>query len=157
RQVRAGLAKVARQVPTTARQRADWRKRFDELENDKEKLEVRLAQESDLYRRFHKLRQAKATDVAAALPPRTAFIDFLAYRHYTPPPKGRGEFLTTWKYLAFLLVKGHKPVLVDLGPVADIDQQVRAWRQAVTGQRSPTKPGRELARLLWQPLRKHLK
>src|SRR5215472_159503 len=32
-----------------------------------------------------------------------------------------------------------------------------AWRRAVTGHQSPAKPGQDLARLLWQPLRKHLK
>jgi CHAT domain-containing protein len=157
RRLRAGLAKVARQVPTDARQRADWRKRFDDLEKDKEKLEVRLAQESHLFRRFRKLRNATAKDVADALPPRTAFIDFLAYEHYTPSAKGKGKFLTNWKLLAFVLAKGRKPVLAELGSLAAINDQVRAWRQAVSRNQPPAKLGRKLARILWQPLRKQLK
>jgi CHAT domain-containing protein len=56
-----------------------------------------------------------------------------------------------------VLARGRKPVLVDLGPLAPIQKQVRAWRQAVTDNQSPAKPGQELARLLWQPLGKHLK
>jgi CHAT domain-containing protein/tetratricopeptide (TPR) repeat protein len=157
RQVRAGLGKLAREVPATASQRADWRERFDDLEKDKERLEVRLARESDLYRRFQQLRDATAKQVADALPAKTAFIDFLFYRHSSPPPEGKGALLTETKLLAFVLIRGQKPSLVRFQATEKITQELHNWRQAVVNRQPPDKPARELSRRLWQPLRKHLK
>jgi CHAT domain-containing protein/tetratricopeptide (TPR) repeat protein len=156
RRVRASLATVSRQAPATREQQADWRGRFDALQKDKEQLEVSLAQQSGAFRRFHQLRDATATEVAATLPANVAFIDFLFYTHYTPPPDGKGNWLTEARLLAFVLARGRDPVLVTLGDARPIMEAVAAWRQAVGKAQSPDKPGRELGRLLWAKLRPHL-
>jgi CHAT domain-containing protein len=156
RLLRASLAQVSRQTPTTPQQQKDWRKRFEELEKDKERLEVLLAQKSEAFRRFQKLRDASAKDVTAALPANTAFLDFLFYTHYTPPTKGKGEVGTETRLLAFVLTRDRAPVLVPLGPAGPIRQAVASWREAVADNQASNMPGRELSRRLWAPLRQHL-
>jgi tetratricopeptide (TPR) repeat protein len=109
RLVRAGLARISRQTPATKEQQKEWRQRFDALEKDKERLEVRLARRSEVFRRFQELRDASAQDVAAAVPPKAAFVDFLFYPHYTPPPEGKGKVRTETRLLAFVLTGGGIP------------------------------------------------
>jgi CHAT domain-containing protein/tetratricopeptide (TPR) repeat protein len=155
RQVCASLANVAYQTPATKKQREDWRKRFDDLEKDKEKLEVRLAQQSETFRLFLKLRDATVKDIAAALPANTAFIDFLFYTHSTPPPEGKGKMHTETRLLAFVLTRGQSPIVVPLGPAGPIERAVAAWRQAAVKGESPNRPGQELNRRLWGRLGKH--
>jgi CHAT domain-containing protein len=157
RQVCASLAKVSRQTPATKEQQQDWRKRFDDLEKEKEKLEVLLARKSETFRRFQKLRDATAKDVADALPAKTAFIDFLFYSHSTPPPEKKGKMRAETRLLAFVLSRGQAPVMVALGATGPIERAVAGWRQAVVKGQSPDRPGQALHRRLWVPLRKHLR
>jgi CHAT domain-containing protein len=159
RQRRAGLAGLARLSPATKEQQADWRRRFDDLERRKEELETQLAQRSDSFRQHLGLRQATAKQVADALSPRTALVDFLEYDHYGPPPEGKGKLKAEGRLLAFVLARGQDPVCVQLGPAEPVAQAVRAWRRPL--QSSP--PGRlddraaaELLGRVWRPLQKHL-
>jgi CHAT domain-containing protein len=159
RQHRAGLAHLARLTPATKEQQADWRRRFDDMERGKEELETKLALQSDSFRQYLDLRQATAQQVADALPPQTALVDFLEYTHYGPPPQGKGKLKTEGRLLAFVLARGREPVCVQLGPAQPVAQAVRAWRRPL--QSSP--PGRlddqaaaELLRHVWRPLQKHL-
>jgi CHAT domain-containing protein/tetratricopeptide (TPR) repeat protein len=156
RQVRAGLARLAGATPATAAQRQDWRKRFDALEKDKEKLEVRLAQESAAYRRFRALRRANAQQVIDVLPPQTVFIDLLFYTHNSMPPEKKGPLRGERRLAAFVLAKGQEPVMVDLKQAEPIARAVARWREAAVTNQVPDRPGQELARLVWQPLRRHL-
>jgi CHAT domain-containing protein len=153
---RAGLARLARALPATPQQRADWLRRFDRLERQKEDLETRLARRSAAYRRSLRLRRATASQVAKALPQKTAFVDFIAYTHYSPPPKRKGPWGRKTKFLAFVLVRGHSPVCVRLGPSAPVEKAVNAWRRAAARGQDPGATGAELARLVWRPLRPHL-
>jgi CHAT domain-containing protein len=159
RQRRAGLARLARLTPANREQQADWRRRFDDMERRKEELETQLALKSDSFRQYLDLRQATAKQVAEALPPQTALVDFLEYTHYGPPPEGKGGFTKEDRLLAFVLACGREPVCLPLGPAQPVAQAVRAWRRPV--QSSP--PGRlddkaagALLRRVWQPLHKHL-
>jgi CHAT domain-containing protein len=159
RQRRAGLARLARLTPATKEQQADWRRRFDDMERRKEELETQLAQKSDSFRQYLGLRQATARQVADALPPRTALVEFLEYSHCGPPPEGKGKLKTEGRLLAFVLARGREPVCLQLGPAQPVAQAVRAWRRPL--QSSP--PGRlddkaaaELLRRVWRPLQGHL-
>src|SRR5262249_1725055 len=71
--------------------------------------------------------------------------------------KKKGNFRFEPRLAAFLLRRGREPALVDLGPEAPIARAVAAWRLAAAGERSPDQEGRDLARLIWQPLAQHLK
>jgi CHAT domain-containing protein len=156
RRARAGLARLASQLPATPQAQADWRSLFARFEKEKEALEIQLARRSAAYLRWQKLRQADAAQVADALPRGAAFIDFLEYRHWSPPPTKKGRWDVEARLLAFVLRRQRAPVLVPLGPAQEIDRAVHAWRQAVQAHRDPGPAAAELAKRLWQPLRPHL-
>jgi tetratricopeptide (TPR) repeat protein/CHAT domain-containing protein len=155
-EARAGLARLLHAVPTTREGLARWRKDFDRLEADKERLEENLARQSAAYRDLRRLQQATAADVVKALAPGTALVDFFQYEHSLPPTRDRRQWSLQPRLLAFILTPGRDLVCVPLGPTDAIARAVGPWRQAVTSYRSPEQTGRELARLVWEPLRKHL-
>jgi tetratricopeptide (TPR) repeat protein/CHAT domain-containing protein len=159
RMIKAGLTHLARTTPVTAEQQADWRKRFDELDADKEKLEAELAHGSEAFRRFRELRHATVHQVSAALPPGAALVDFLQFTHATPSPERKGAFKFESRLLAFVLVAGREPTLEFLGSVEPVEKALQSWHRPV----QTVPPGRieedaahELAHRVWQPLEKHL-
>jgi CHAT domain-containing protein len=153
RQARAGLARLYQQQPANAAQRADWLKRFNEFEARKEQLEVELAGASDTYRRFRELRAATAEQVAVALPPGTALVDFVQHTYLTPPPEGKGPVQRDERLLAFVLAPGRPPACIVLGPADPIARLVQAWRHDLPDRRrDPQRAGAALAQRLWAPL-----
>src|SRR5262249_10812094 len=106
RQARAKLAHLASKPPADPKFQPAWLQRFRQAEDDKEQVEVRLAQQSVAYRRARALRRAGAGDVTAALPPGTAVVDFLAYVHGTPPVKPGDKGQVERRLLAFVLAPG---------------------------------------------------
>jgi CHAT domain-containing protein/lipopolysaccharide biosynthesis regulator YciM len=156
RQVRAGLAHLARKPAATSDQQADWLKRFAALERDKEKLETTLAQKSADFRRAFQLRKASTQEVQKVLPAGTALVDFVRYTHSTPPPNGKGRLLYEDRLLAFVVMPDQRPVLIDLGPVTAIERAVQGWRDAVSQYQALDQAGAELARRVWRPLRRYL-
>jgi tetratricopeptide (TPR) repeat protein len=156
RRVRAGLAHLARKPAATASQQADWLKRFASVERAKEKLETRLAQKSEVFRRAFKLREASSQEIQKVLQAGTALVDFVLYTHFTPPPKGKGHFVREERLLAFVITPHRQPVLIKLGPVKVIDQAVQDWRKAMAQYKPLYQKGKQLARLLWWPLRPHM-
>jgi CHAT domain-containing protein/tetratricopeptide (TPR) repeat protein len=158
RQKRAGLARLASNPPTPVGQK-DWQDRFRRLEKEKEDAEVELAQASAEFRRQRQRRNATAAQVARALPARAALVDLLEYTHLTPPAEKGKRWQNESRVLAFILLPGRDPRLVELGAAAPIDRAVRAWRRPLTA--SPPGPpdaraAAELRRLVWLPLEKHL-
>jgi tetratricopeptide (TPR) repeat protein/CHAT domain-containing protein len=154
-QARAGLAHLSRTPPKTKEHQAFWLKRFDELETEKENLEVLLAQKSDTFRRFKDLRHTTAQQVAQTLPAKTVLVEFLAYGHASPSLKHKGKFDEEERLLAFVLARNCEPVLVPLGSAEAIAKEVQSWRQAVGKYQNPDQVGAELRRRVWEPLRKH--
>jgi tetratricopeptide (TPR) repeat protein/CHAT domain-containing protein len=153
RQTRAGLARLYQQQSANAAQKAHWLEQFQALEARKEQLEVDLAGASETYRRFRELHAATADQVAAALPPRTALLDFVQYIHYTPPPKGKGQFQQEERLLAFVLARSRPLACVPLGPADALDQAAQAWwRDLMKPGTDPHPAGAALAQCLWTPL-----
>jgi CHAT domain-containing protein/tetratricopeptide (TPR) repeat protein len=156
RLAQASLARMAHITPTTPEQRDDWVKHFDAHEAEVERLERALAEKSNVFRRFRKLREAGAADVAAALPHDAALVDFVAYLHYTPAPKARPAYKLEVRLLAFVVRRGRDPVCVPLGRADEIPSAILAWRTAVLRGHNPDAAGAQLAALVWQPLTKYL-
>jgi CHAT domain-containing protein len=156
RAARAGLAKLANTPPTPVGQKA-WLERFDRLEEEEEKWELELADASAAFRRLREQRSATAAQVAGALPPRTAFVDFLVYNHISPDPQKKGRWKEERRLLAFVLARGRDPVGLDLGPADALDAAARAWLQPVqAAQAVDEQAARELRRRVWLPVQQHL-
>src|SRR5262249_24503105 len=124
--IHAGLARVSAQTPTPAGQK-QWLERFRSLEQEKEKLEVRLTGASAGYRTRHQL---EPDAIAAALPAGSALIDLLVYQHARPDPDREGQWLGQDRLAAFVLRKGVKAQRLELGPAAPIEDAVEAWRKS---------------------------
>src|SRR5262249_16874942 len=115
-----------------------------------------LARGSATYRAVRDLPGARVEDVAAGLPAGAVLVDFVAYVHVTPPPQGKAMFSEEVRFLAFVVKVGGTLACVQLGSAGPIEKAVTAWRDAVVAGQSPNVAGAELAKLVWQPLKKHL-
>jgi CHAT domain-containing protein/Tfp pilus assembly protein PilF len=158
REARAGLARLSANPPPPAGL-PDWRRRFAELERRKDDLEAKLADASAAYRRLHKRRALTGKRVGKSLPPRTALVDFLVFRHGRPSRTRKGRFDVEERVLAFVVRPDHDPVCVQLGSATVLERLVGGWRRPLTAD-SPGPPdpsaAQGLRRRLWQPLEKHL-
>jgi tetratricopeptide (TPR) repeat protein/CHAT domain-containing protein len=148
---RAGLAHLSAHPPTPA-DLAQWRKRYQELDGEREDLEFRLAEKSAAFR---SLRAPEVKAVAAALPPRSALIDLLDYTHWSPSPRSPGQWLHERRLAAFVVVKDKEVVRIDLGAVQPIAEAVLAWRRPMQRLSAvDEKAAGQLRRLLWDKLAK---
>jgi len=106
-----------------------YMQRVAELEQEKDDLEVRLIQLSQVHAERKKVKRADRFQVAAALPKDTTLIDFARIAEYDYKAE-RGQRWLPDRYLAFILPAG-KPdnvELIDLGPAESIDEAVAAFR-----------------------------
>jgi CHAT domain-containing protein/tetratricopeptide (TPR) repeat protein len=156
-EARSDLARKAFAVPPPDRRQA-WRQQFDAILDRKDSLEDELARKSAAFRRAREPRRLGAAEVAAALPPATAFVDLLDYLHYSPPEGGKGPLRRERRLVAFVLSRGRAPVLVPLGPSAPVDMAVRTWREAlVAGKSAPMEAAAlDLGHRVWGPIKPHL-
>jgi CHAT domain-containing protein len=140
-------------------------KRFENLAVLKESIEIRIARRAiarlQHVEAFHKLREADADQVIAALPPRTVPIDYLEYTHSTPSPNQAGRGMKhDRRLLAFVLGHRRAPTCVSLGPSQDVEKAVESLRKDLTTARPDSRDERrsaaQLASLVWEPLRDYL-
>ena len=156
-QARAHLAHLAFAAPP-AGQRQAWPQQLDALRDRKEDLERDLARKSAAFRQAQETRRLGAAEVAAALPAGSVLVDLLDYFHVSPPEGGKGPRRFERRLVAFVLRRGHAPVLVPIGASLPIDEAVRAWRRALVA-RTPAPmhaAALELSRRVWEPFKPHL-
>lgn len=137
-----------------------------EAEKRRNRAEAALATKSVSLRRALDRDRVGATEVAAAIPERTALVSFVTYvrlgldaRSEHPRPIGES------RYTAFVLRHGDPaPTIVPLGDAEGIDARVWAWQEAV-GERPPRprplanraladyrEVGTALREAIWDPL-----
>jgi CHAT domain-containing protein len=154
---------------------AQHRATLGQWNKDRERLEAELARQIPELRVEHFVRAAGYTTLTRALPPGSAFVEFVQFGDvdFTSPLPGSSIQETPLRYLA-LVVQAEDdegPRLVDLGPAAHIDQLIAAYRAAITGEpsyhdqrnlrlaggagaaNSRTSSGRRLRAALFDPLR----
>jgi CHAT domain-containing protein len=153
RQARNALTQVSQSSPRDPKLHPDWVARIRAREDEKEKLETQLALKSAAFRRT---RNVSSADVAAALPPDAAFVDLLEFKVETPSKTQKGRYDFEDRFLAFVLRKGSKPILIELGKAQPIDDTVAAWRKSGLKSHTPDASARKLDESVWQPIRKHL-
>jgi CHAT domain-containing protein/tetratricopeptide (TPR) repeat protein len=125
RALRTQLSSLSMAGPGT-RPANTYRQHLQELKAQGDALEEDLARRSAPLRSLHALPPASQLvgQVAAALPPDGALVEFIAYR-YTPltPPRGSPAPQTPLplRYLVLLLFPNGRTVSHDLGPAEPID------------------------------------
>jgi CHAT domain-containing protein/tetratricopeptide (TPR) repeat protein len=130
------------------------RRQLEKLTDQVEELEKAVARASPEFHNHLAQRRLTPGDLQKALPADCALIDLLEYSHHTPP-KGKREGKAQMHLLAFVVRRGQPIRRLDLGAVQPIRRAVASWRSASGAGKEDA--GKELRRLLWLPLAKHLK
>jgi CHAT domain-containing protein/tetratricopeptide (TPR) repeat protein len=154
-----------------------YRKILEDTRANKERAERALAEKSAAFRRESELRRIGLVDVTEALPPDTALVAYVRYRHRqrhaertTEEPQRRVDvdtrpWRTTSRYLALVLPsRDVSPVAVPLGLARSIDTRITAWaeearvRPASVGSAARgalekyRSTGEALRRAIWDPV-----
>src|SRR5262249_28956307 len=108
-----------------------------------ERVERELGTLLPLLQEHKELARLGPNDLAAKLPPRSAFIDLVRFAHYEKGKRGG------WRYLAFVASAGPKIQRVDLGDAKASDDAVISWRRSITRREASTAPTR-LRELVWK-------
>ena len=153
------LSALLRQTPTPKMQKA-WREGVSLLSEQRDTLEANLAATSEEFRAAgQRLRTADLLDL---LPEDAVLVDLLSFNFWQRVPKDDYHVLKSRRhFLASILRKGQPVQFVNLGPEADINAAVDQWRTVflsrAPGDAAKVEPaGRELRRLVWEPLLRHL-
>lgn len=157
------LAETGRRLETesratpTAGQAASHRRRVEQLSDELENLEQKLATVSSDFHQELDQRNRGPDDIRRALPNGTALIDFLEFE--TSKARITPSAYEIESALVAFIVRSDKPVeSVYLGPVDPIAADITAWRKNFGMSRSSdaTSPGADLRRLVWDKLQSHL-
>jgi CHAT domain-containing protein len=129
------------------------RQRAVELAQQKQDLEVQLAQLSADFRLA--LKPPTSEQLRAGLPVGTALLDFLVHNGYDPAKPLKGQDGQR-RLIVWVVRKDAGTVRLDLGPMGPIEGDIEAWRRAIDkGSDAPAVAAR-LRQRLWEPLEKHL-
>jgi CHAT domain-containing protein len=135
-----------------ARQLEAWADRINALLDELRDALPELARARDL-------RAKTPAHLLEALPPGTAFVDFVRYWRFTfdPARPGRQGEQATECYVVFV-VTPKAVARVELGPAAPIEKNLALWRQAIEAGPGdpPADLPRALRRLLWDKVAGHL-
>jgi CHAT domain-containing protein len=110
-----------------------YRKTLRELNDRREELDAKLSRLSGPYAEARKAKEVSASELAAALPPETALVDFARIDFVDFEAKGREQKWLPAHYLAFVFKpgKGQDVALFDLGPAKEIDTTLYQLKYAL--------------------------
>jgi CHAT domain-containing protein/lipopolysaccharide biosynthesis regulator YciM len=126
--------------------------RLHELSQDVEALKQDLARRSQVFRRGSATGRLTPARLAAALPSNGILVDFLEYRHSSPPKAGKGPRQFERRLLAFVVRPDGTIDRVDLGNVAPISTAIDEWRKSFGRSAAGRQSAGLLRRLVWAPL-----
>jgi CHAT domain-containing protein len=149
---------TAEQREVYQRKHKEWFAELQTLAAQKESLEKDLYRQSDAFRRARQF--VTAEQILATLPAATVLVDFAEYWAFEDPIQQRKS---EPRYVAFIARPGSRVTLIDLGPVKEIAESIKTWRQpfysghdASTGDQAAMDAANFLRQKLWEPLEPHL-
>jgi CHAT domain-containing protein len=148
----AGLARAALGSSEWTRF-GDRQRGIKELQAQKERLEARLSDRSAEIRA--QVQPVTLEAVQAAIPARTALLEFAVFRPFDPAAERNAEAYGPPHYAAYVIRPGVAPRGIDLGPAVRIDDAIDVLRQALRDpSRSDVQPrARDVDELVMRPLR----
>jgi tetratricopeptide (TPR) repeat protein/CHAT domain-containing protein len=152
---RAGLARLI--LAAAGRDHPERDGMINQLGEEKERLERKLAAALPEFARRRALDQSRHDDLLKVLPERTAVVDLVRFARFEQDRqvKGRNGEGQTPSYVGFVLSRGQPVRMVDLGPAEPIEAAARRWYQAIVRtQESPA--AADLRRLVWEPLARYV-
>ncbi len=134
---------------------------LDRAKEDVSDLERELLRRSPRFRKAVDLPDPSPSEVADALPPRSALLDVVVIRGYRPRSSGDAQVKDVLRrYVGFLIRPGSPPIRIDLGDADPIDMEVvalhEALRQGPTKGADPDASAARLATIVRAPLLPHL-
>jgi CHAT domain-containing protein len=131
----------------------DYQQRLSSLRNKKEDLEAEISKRSAEFR--SQSREVTLAGVQAAIPSDAALIEFVVYRPFDPKKEPTAEAYGEPHYIAYVIQSRGEVQWRELGPAAEIDARLLAWRQSLSD--PLRKDERELARAVDQKLMEPLR
>jgi CHAT domain-containing protein len=154
RKLESACCQLAVLIKTTPSgpQLAAHRHRLDELSDQIENLQEKLANLSASYARQRAQQKRTAAELRQALPADAALVDLLEYDHFGWTKENKDK-LTKQRRLTAFVVRRDRPVAwIDLGPSAKVDAAVEIWRNTYgTGDESQ-QAAATLRKSVWSPL-----
>ena len=133
------LAKLVRSVPDQETLIGDWRRRVQELSAEKEMLEAQLSRASASYQQAAK--QFNFAEFQNALPGNAVLLDFLEVR-----TEKRSRLVVS------VVSKTAEPMLLDLGDLEAVNQDVEKWRKSYGLSELGKAAGIALRKAIWTPI-----
>ncbi|HEV8199625.1 MAG TPA: tetratricopeptide repeat protein [Candidatus Polarisedimenticolia bacterium] len=138
----------------------DYARLLQEAREGMERAERDLAAASRTFAVERTRQEIAFASIGRELPPRAALVSYVAYRRAEPDSPDRG----IPSYLAFALAAGASaPVVVPLGPAAEIDAAIEGWRRessslpaGAAAEESYRAAASRLRAALWDPVAAHL-
>lgn len=138
-----------------------WKESFDRLTEKREELEREIADASSEF--LSVFTPLTVTDLQTILPQGTAYVDFVEFGY--PKPDKDNQWIFDWErhYLAFVVVDGRDPVMLNLGSADDLDKSIEEFRMGFAVRdvsrevRSNSQSaGLAVRRNLWEPIEAYL-
>ncbi|HMY76049.1 MAG TPA: CHAT domain-containing protein, partial [Blastocatellia bacterium] len=123
------------------------------LEEQRDKLEDQISRRSAEFRA--QSQPVTLSSVQAAIPARSALIEFAAYRPYNARNTGPEDELEAARYVAYIVRRTGEPQWVELGSKQAIDDAIDNLRKALRDRkrRDYKQQARKVDRLVMQPIR----
>ncbi len=138
----------------------DHRRKVQELSDAIERLERKLAEISQDFRRQVEQRRRTADDLRRALPAGSVLVDVLVYDHAVPTKEGPMKLITEVRLAAFVVRPDRDRIeRVNLGPAQPVTEALNRWRLALQRRfrtEGDARLSAEVRRLVWTPLEKHV-
>jgi CHAT domain-containing protein len=131
----------------------DYQQRLASLRDRKEDLEAEISKRSAEFR--SQSREVTLAGVQAAIPSDAALIEFVIYRPFDPKKEPTSDAYGAPHYIAYVIPPRGEVQWRELGPAAEIDARVQAWRQSLSdpGRRDERELARAVDQKVMEPLR----
>ncbi|HMX29814.1 MAG TPA: CHAT domain-containing protein, partial [Blastocatellia bacterium] len=150
---RAQLARLVLTGPQGSTKPAEHQSQIKTLEEQRDKLEDQISRRSAEFRA--QSQPVTLSSVQAAIPARSALIEFAAYRPYNARNTGPEDELEAARYVAYIVRRTGEPQWVELGSKQAIDDAIDNLRKALRDRkrRDYKQQARKVDRLVMQPIR----
>lgn len=156
----ASLEHVSRQLAQLALARGNVNQsnraeQLQELTNQKETLEKRLASRSVVFRNQLKYIERTVAQMRLVLPEETVLVDFLIYNRYTREAENgdkKREHRVVRHVLAFVVKRDGNVKRIELGPADPIEEKLESWRKLLVAESTGASIGLELRELVWDKI-----
>ena len=145
------LAVFTNRVPTGP-ERETYQKRLDELSEQVEELQVKLAKVSAPFAEQRAQQKRTGAELRKALPADTAMVDLIEYRDYGWTEENQAKPIWQLRVAAFVVRRDQPVAWIDLGLSADIDSAVETWRAGYGRGEKAQQAAAALRQRVWQPL-----